>query len=309
MGKELVKRDLDKVELAGAKIWANGSSAVISADASLLDVEKGLLACASLDMNCRWWVGDIVNQAEAIFGEQYHAIESKVADQTGYELETIQRHRKTAQRYGVNERMRCDISKHRMVENLPKPERKKLLKRVVDEGLTANDIRDILKARKGEKTGANKHQYMLAKWNVRDKEIDMGSLYEMMSDGTNRSFTKDEFERLGIADMNDTSTVYVILKKPIVDPDEPAGPLVDDDPVEEKVEELAVTDEVIDKAIELFLETQRASTSSLQRKLKVGFTQATAIMDELEVRGIVGPPKDDGSPRDILVKPVAESGF
>ena len=303
MGMELVKRELDKVELAGRKVWANGASAIVSTEASLKDVENALLATASLDMNCRWWIGDIVNQAEAIFGEQYHAIESLVADKTGMELETIQRHRKTAQRYAIGERMPCDISKHRMLENLPKGERKKLLKRVIEDKLTANDIRDILRAKKSEKN-SDKHQYMLAKWNIRDKEIDMGSLYEMLSDPSNRNFTKEEFERLGLADMTDTSTVYVIIKKPIVDPDEPAGPLVDDDEEVEDIVEQEITEGLVEQATEIILKTKRASISHLQRRLRVGYIRASGLMDELETRGIVGPPKEDGSPRDVLVKEV-----
>ena len=305
MSKEMVKRDLDVVELCGSKVWANGRAAVVGADASLLDVEKGLHTCVELSLKCDWWIGDIVNQAEAIFGEQYHAIESLVAERAGMALDTIQRHKLTASRFKIEERMACEISKHRMVENMPKPERKALLSRAIEEKLTANDLREILKARKGEKKGTNKHQYLLAKWNVREKEIDMGSLYEMLSEEGSRSFTREEFERFGIADMNDTSTVYVIMKKPIVDPDKMDGLLVDGDEEEEAVTvDSEVTDELVDEATAIILKTSRASTSSLQRRLQIGYTKAANLIEELEVRGIIGPPKGDGSPRDVLIERV-----
>jgi Ca2+-binding EF-hand superfamily protein len=303
---ELVKRDLNKVELCGSKVWADGVAGVVDARATLKDVELGLQACMELEQKCPWWIGDIVNQAEAIFGEEYHAIESLLAEKVGYSLDTIQRHRRTAQRFALADRQKCEISKHRLVENLPKGERNKLMKRIVNENLTANDIRDILKAKKGSKDKESKHQYMLCKWNVREKEIDMGSLWEMMSDKGNRSFTKDEFEKLGLADMNDTSTVYVILKKPIVT-QEDNGPLVEaDDHEAEAVVDDKTMDELVEQAIAIIMEQKRAATSTIQRRLGVGYSKASEIMDELETRGIVGPPKKDGGARDILIEAVQE---
>lgn len=310
MGNELVKRDLAIVQLAGDKVYADGMAGVIAAGATMKDAEMALQACMELENKCPWWIGDIVNQAEAIWGEEYHAIESILAEKVGYTLDTIQRHKRTAQRFALQDRKQCEISKHRLVENLPKGERNKMMKRIVEDNLTANDIRDILKAKKGSKD-ENKHQYMLAKWNIRDKEIDMGSLYEMMADKGNRTFTKEEFEKLGLADMNDTSTVYVILKKPIVDKDEKGGPLVDDDEpiIEEHPSEVEITDEEVQQGIEAIMEASMATISTIQRKLRVGYTRAAKIMDALEEQGIVGPPQENGGAREILVEAVEPTGF
>ena len=53
------------------------------------------------------------------------------------------------------------------------------------------------------------------------------------------------------------------------------------------------------KSIEIIRTTKRASTSNLQRKLRIGYNRAARIMDELEDRGIVG--SDNGAqPREIL---------
>ena len=45
---------------------------------------------------------------------------------------------------------------------------------------------------------------------------------------------------------------------------------------------------------------QKASVSKLQRRLRLGYTRAARIMDELEDRGIVGPAQGH-EPREILI--------
>lgn len=59
-------------------------------------------------------------------------------------------------------------------------------------------------------------------------------------------------------------------------------------------------DELVDQAIDIIRETQRASTSSLQRRMRIGYTRAARIIDILEERGVVGPPAGAG-PREILI--------
>lgn len=59
-------------------------------------------------------------------------------------------------------------------------------------------------------------------------------------------------------------------------------------------------DDLLGTAIDVIRETQRASTSMLQRRLRIGYTRAARIMDILESRGIVGPPRGS-DPREILV--------
>ena len=59
-------------------------------------------------------------------------------------------------------------------------------------------------------------------------------------------------------------------------------------------------DEMIPKAIELVVEAQMASTTLLQRKLKLGYARAARIMDNLEERGIIGP-YEGSKPRKVLI--------
>ena len=59
-------------------------------------------------------------------------------------------------------------------------------------------------------------------------------------------------------------------------------------------------DDLLMQAVEIIRETRRASTSSLQRRLRIGYTRAARIMDILEERGIIGPPRGS-EPREIII--------
>jgi S-DNA-T family DNA segregation ATPase FtsK/SpoIIIE len=64
---------------------------------------------------------------------------------------------------------------------------------------------------------------------------------------------------------------------------------------------LADRDDMVEQAIQIIRETGRASTSMMQRKLRVGYPRAARLMDELEDIGIVGPSRGGGREREILV--------
>ena len=65
-------------------------------------------------------------------------------------------------------------------------------------------------------------------------------------------------------------------------------------------------DENIRRALEVVLLDRKASTSYLQRRLKIGYNRAAEIIDLFEERGIVGPPSGSGNKREILVFDEAE---
>jgi len=53
-------------------------------------------------------------------------------------------------------------------------------------------------------------------------------------------------------------------------------------------------------AIDLVVEIGQASVSYLQRKLKLGYGRAARIVDQMELRGIVGP-FEGSKPRAVLI--------
>ncbi|QUW21894.1 cell division protein FtsK [Sporosarcina sp. Marseille-Q4063] len=60
------------------------------------------------------------------------------------------------------------------------------------------------------------------------------------------------------------------------------------------------TDELYDDAVQLVTELQTASVSMLQRRFRVGYSRAARIVDQMEMRGVVGPP-DGSRPRQVLI--------
>ena len=70
------------------------------------------------------------------------------------------------------------------------------------------------------------------------------------------------------------------------------------------VPEEAASDEdpVLDEAIKVVVELGQASTSLLQRKLKLGYARAARIIDQMEERGIIGG-YEGAKPRQVLITP------
>ena len=77
-----------------------------------------------------------------------------------------------------------------------------------------------------------------------------------------------------------------------VQEDEGPGDMADDD-----------YDDCYDLAVQIVAEAGKASTSMIQRRLKIGYNRAARIMDMMERDGVVGP-ADGARPRKVLVDPI-----
>ena len=66
-------------------------------------------------------------------------------------------------------------------------------------------------------------------------------------------------------------------------------------------------DPLLNEAIAIVRQHERASTSLLQRKLRVGYTRAARLMDMLEERNIIGPDSGGGRSREVLIDTASES--
>lgn len=60
------------------------------------------------------------------------------------------------------------------------------------------------------------------------------------------------------------------------------------------------SDELLEEAIKVVVENQQASTSFLQRKMRIGYNRAARMMDELEERGVISG-RDGTKPRQVLM--------
>jgi S-DNA-T family DNA segregation ATPase FtsK/SpoIIIE len=61
-----------------------------------------------------------------------------------------------------------------------------------------------------------------------------------------------------------------------------------------------VEDELYGEAVDLVVEMQTASVSMLQRRFRIGYSRAARLIDEMELRGVVGP-YEGSKPRNVLV--------
>lgn len=73
---------------------------------------------------------------------------------------------------------------------------------------------------------------------------------------------------------------------------------------DEEGQEVEDEDPLYDQAVEFVIQTRKASISSVQRRLKIGYNRAARMVEEMERTGIVGPL--DGGYRDVLVTSITE---
>ncbi len=92
--------------------------------------------------------------------------------------------------------------------------------------------------------------------------------------------------------------------KPVFEPSIAAklsGPIMPEEEVTDEEEEL------VEKCLDIIRQEKKASTSMLQRRLRLGYTRAARVVDILEQRGILGP-KDGAKDREILID-LDDDGF
>jgi DNA segregation ATPase FtsK/SpoIIIE, S-DNA-T family len=63
---------------------------------------------------------------------------------------------------------------------------------------------------------------------------------------------------------------------------------------------------LIEQAVSIVRQSQRASASLLQRRLRIGYPRAARLLDQLEDMGVVGPSLGGGKERDVLMGPLDE---
>jgi S-DNA-T family DNA segregation ATPase FtsK/SpoIIIE len=66
-----------------------------------------------------------------------------------------------------------------------------------------------------------------------------------------------------------------------------------------ELENAAAGDPLMDAAVSIVVDAGKASASYLQRRLKIGYNRAARLVEEMEDRGIVGPP-NGSKPREII---------
>ena len=63
--------------------------------------------------------------------------------------------------------------------------------------------------------------------------------------------------------------------------------------------ESSFSDPLYNKSLEIVLQAGKASASYLQRRLKIGYNRAARLVEEMEIRGIVGP-QNGSKPREVV---------
>jgi S-DNA-T family DNA segregation ATPase FtsK/SpoIIIE len=76
---------------------------------------------------------------------------------------------------------------------------------------------------------------------------------------------------------------------------------------EQNMEDEEIDDALYEEAREMVVSAGKASTSYLQRRLRIGYSRAARLMDMLEERSVISP-ADGSTPRAVLVERPSETG-
>lgn len=104
------------------------------------------------------------------------------------------------------------------------------------------------------------------------------------------NFLKDQTS----AEYDETVIEEIEKNLPAVKGEKAAGGAADDVDTDEEL------DPMFNEAVEAVIENGQASTSYLQRRLKLGYGRAARVMDEMEQLGVIGP-QEGSKPRKVLI--------
>jgi S-DNA-T family DNA segregation ATPase FtsK/SpoIIIE len=91
-----------------------------------------------------------------------------------------------------------------------------------------------------------------------------------------------------------------LAQEPIQPEEVVQQPMWDALPVQAAFSQAAQDDDLLPRAIAIVQEHKRASTSMLQRQLRIGYSRAARLIDVMEERGIIGPEMGGSRTREVL---------
>jgi len=98
----------------------------------------------------------------------------------------------------------------------------------------------------------------------------------------------------------EVNRVVDFVKNPDVRYDEDVIEKIESGVSPDKEPDAKDADELLPQAVQIVVEANQASASLLQRRLKVGYSRAGRLIDQLEERGIIGP-HEGAKPRTVLI--------
>jgi S-DNA-T family DNA segregation ATPase FtsK/SpoIIIE len=103
------------------------------------------------------------------------------------------------------------------------------------------------------------------------------------------------------APVEESETIEPIEETP------PSQPPLWEEMKEAEEEAAKYSDDLLPEAIAMVRQTDKASTSLLQRRFRIGYTRAARMMDVMEEDGIIGPPTGTSKARKVLPYAVTDS--
>ena len=201
----------------GEGITARGASVTVAKDVKYEAVERALQSVATLEKMSQWWMGDIALQAQDILGEEYAQIEAVVETTVGVKFKTFQHYKYMAKKFPPNQRCNLPFAYHETVVKLDVPQRREMLQIADSNEMTIGEFRRHVRSEfpKKRKEGSDDVEFVLGTVSLSHGDIDMSTVFDIISDPMNRKVTKKELNEMGLYALTNQDQVHVIVMKPL----------------------------------------------------------------------------------------------
>ena len=188
-----------------------GNSLVMTKNATIEGASEALRVLMEFDKKNQWWIGDLINAAEANLGEKY----TQMDEITGLQYSTLTTYAHTANKFKPEERRNISFDHHRIVQKFDADKRSKYLQIAIDNNMRLGEFRNYVNTMEGKKKKAGESgdgddrekKYVAA---LKTVPVNRGDLWDILADEHAVHIREEDLAMLGIPLPKAVDSIIVI---------------------------------------------------------------------------------------------------